>query len=111
VNHFCTAEKLAKVRALSLFSSSLRSSISSVCLLAKSKSLRFFEICLQLNIVIYKISDLKNNEINYLNFSKDSLSPLSSVPGATDVAVFFLNIMSLIFWLCLTLCYIFEINR
>ncbi len=38
-------EKLAKVLALSLESSSLKSSISSVCCLARSNSLRLMAIC------------------------------------------------------------------
>lgn len=70
-NHFWIAEKFAKVLAFSLFSSSLRSSISSVWLLAMSNNNLFLEI--------YLIISLRNRQLGIAHVGRARLPQPASL--------------------------------
>lgn len=95
MNDFLAFEKFAKVLDFSLLSSSLKSSISSVCLLASSKSFLFLAIC-------WKRS---KDSLSYPSFSFFSFSLSSAKSVEFPPPTFLWNIISWISFLCFTVAY------
>ena len=89
----CAFEKLAKVLAFNFDNSSLRSSISSVCCLARSKSLRLMAICSNFSLAYWSPSPFSPTIISFI-FSR-CLTVYSKFHFWVSRVLFYLRIVSI----------------